>query len=143
MRYGLTSWEPFNVLKGFNNKFVRAFDSDFDAENKLWNPQIDVLENEKNYKIHAEIPGVNKDNIHIDIKENTLNLSGEKNFENKEEKDNYIRVERLYGKFQRSFYLGEHVDKENVKANYKDGVLELTVPKKGKITSKKIEVAIN
>ena len=143
MRHGLALWQPFNVLKEFNDKFSKVFDPEFDVYNGSWNPKIDVLESEKDYKIHAEIPGVSKDNIHIDVKENTLIVNGEKNFEKKEEKDNYLRVERAYGKFQRSFYLDEHIDRENIKANYKDGVLELTLPKKEETTPKNIEVKVN
>ena len=142
MRYGLNLWEPFNVLKEFNNKFGNVVEADYDSENKSWSPRINVVENEKNYVVTAEIPGVEKDKIDIDIKDNTLTIKGEKNFEKKEEKDNYLRVERSYGNFQRSFYLDENVDREKINAKYKDGVLEVTLPKKEEATPTKIEVTV-
>ena len=143
MKYGLSLWEPFNVLKEFNDKFGNVLDVDSDPEKRSWSPKINVVENEKNYVVTAEIPGVDKDKIDIDIKDNTLTIKGEKSFEKKEEKDNYLRVERSYGKFQRSFYLDEHVDREKINAKYKDGVLEITLPKKEEATPKKIEVKVN
>ncbi|NIP31518.1 MAG: Hsp20 family protein [Candidatus Dadabacteria bacterium] len=142
MRYGLSLWEPFNVLKEFNDKFGNVLDVETDPKSRSWNPKINVAENEKSYVVTAEVPGVDKDKIDIDIKDNTLTIKGEKSFEKKEEKENYLRIERSYGKFQRSFYLDENVDREKIDAKYKDGVLEIILPKKEEATPKKIEVKV-
>ena len=89
------------------------------------------------------MPGINKEDIHIDIKDNTLTIKGDKKFEDKVSKDNYMRVERKYGTFSRSFALSENVDPEGIKANYKDGVLEVTLPKKEEAKPKQIDVEVN
>jgi len=95
------------------------------------------------FVVKADLPGVNKDDIQIDLKDNTLTLKGEKKFENKVSKDNYIRVERSYGTFVRSFTLPQNVDAEKIKATYKDGVLELTLPKKEEAKPKQIKVDVS
>lgn len=142
MRYGLNVWEPLNVLKEFNEKFENL-STDNRPDGNSWNPRIDIVENDNGYVVSAELPGVQKNEIDIDIKDNTLTISGEKKFEKKEEKDNYLRVERSYGKFQRSLYLDQNVDREKISAKYKDGILQVTLPKKEEATPKKIEVKVN
>lgn len=143
MRYGLRLWEPFNVLKEFNEGFARNFEGDFDKEAARWSPKVDIVEKEKSYVVRAEVPGVSKEDIDIDLKDNNLVIKGEKKFEKKDEGDNYVRVESSYGSFQRSFFIDEKVDRNKISAKYKDGVLEVTLPKKEEAAPKKIEVKVN
>ena len=90
----------------------------------------------------AELPGVNKEDIDIDLKDNTLTLKGEKKAEKKEEKENYIRVERSYGKFKRSFYVSDDIDVSKVDANFKDGILRIKLVKKEEAKPKQIKVEV-
>ena len=132
----LRNWEPFNLLKEFNNSF---FDR---SEDSGWSPRVNIAENEDGYVITAELPGVSKDDIDIDLKDNTLTLKGEKKVESKEEKENYIRVESSYGKFQRRFYLSDDVDISKADANFKDGVLRIDLKKKEEAKPKQVKVEV-
>ena len=132
----LRNWEPFNLLREFNDSFIdRGTDSP-------WSPTVNISENEDGYLLTAELPGVNKEDIDIDLKDNTLTLKGEKKAEKKEEKENYIRVESSYGKFERSFYVSDDIDVSKVDANFKDGVLRIKLVKKEEAKPKQIKVEV-
>lgn len=142
--------EPFRGLRPFYGDFDKWFDEIANANspvrgpaNGTWHPNVDVYETEGGYVLKAELPGVNKEDIKIDVNNNTLTLKGEKKFEERTEKDKYIRVERTYGSFTRTFTLSDKVDSENIKAAYKDGVLEITLPKKEEAKPKEIKVEVN
>lgn len=93
-------------------------------------PRVDVTENKKNYEINTELPGIDKKDIEVTLENGILSISAESRQENKEEKDGrVIRQERRYGKFVRSFNLGTDVKEKDIKAEFKDGVLKLWVPK--------------
>ena len=112
---------------------VRYFD-DFFNDFRRNDLKCDIYEEDANYHIDVDIPGFNKDEISIDMDNGYLTISAcKEEVSNK----NYIRQERTYGKYQRSFYLGD-LDSENIKANFKDGMLKITVPKKAEIESKKV-----
>ena len=132
----LRNWEPFNLLKEFNDSFI---DNRVDSP---WSPSVNIAENEDGYLLTAELPGVNKEDIDIDLKDNTLTLKGEKKAEKKEEKENYIRVERSYGKFKRSFYVSDDIDVSKVDANFKDGILRIKLVKKEEAKPKQIKVEV-
>ena len=132
----LRNWEPFNLLKEFNDSFI---DNRVDSP---WSPSVNIAENEDGYLLTAELPGVNKEDIDIDLKDNTLTLKGEKKAEKKEEKENYIRVERSYGKFKRSFYVSDDIDVSKVDANFKDGILRVKLVKKEEAKPKQIKVEV-
>jgi HSP20 family protein len=106
-------------------------------------PAVDVAENADHFVIKAEMPGVKKDDIAVTLENGVLTISGETRSE-KEEKEGgrVIRQERRYGKYVRSLHLGTHVDEKNIKAAYKDGVLELTLPKAETVKPKRITVDI-
>jgi len=95
------------------------------------------------YVINAEIPGLSKEEIKIDVKDGSLTISGEKKYEDKNEDENYIRVERRYGKFERRFNLPENVNAESVSASFKNGVLQVTLPKKEEAKPKRIDIKVN
>lgn len=99
-------------------------------------PNIDVRENDKNIKIHAELPGMNEKDISVSLKENVLTIKGEKKHETEETSDKFHRLERSYGSFERTIRLPGEVDTDHVKAKYKHGVLSVTLPKIGKAEDK-------
>ena len=146
MSLGIKLFEPIRELNRFDTFFDDAFGSllkrDFYNEGRL-SPNVDVYEKSDKYVINAEIPGLNKEEIKIDVKDGSLTISGEKKYEVKNEDENYIRVERSYGKFERRFNLPENVNVESVSANYKNGVLEVSLPKKEETKPKQIDVKVN
>lgn len=103
-------------------------------------PAMDVREDDNEIKVTAELPGMTAEDIDISISGGRLLIKGEKKFEDEEKKDNYHRIERSYGSFQRSVSLPTNVDEENVKASYRDGVLTLTMPKNEKDQTRKIAI---
>lgn len=107
-----------------------------------WSPAVDVYEDAEALKLHAELPGLKKEEVKIQVHEGVLTLRGERKLESEEKKDNYFRVERRYGSFLRSFSLPNTVDAEKIRATMKDGVLELVIPKKAEAKPKEIQVEI-
>ena len=99
------------------------------ADTDKWSPSIDVSETEDNFEVRAELPGVAKDDLHVSVKDNLLTLSGEKRQEEVDDTKNYRQVERRYGSFQRKFALPREVATDDIKAEYNDGVLTLSIPK--------------
>lgn len=138
MKYAVNLWEPNDVLRSFASVFPGVFDSR--AAETVWGPRADVFDDGGNFVVSVELPGVSREDIDIDVKERRLTVKGEKKLENSTEKEGYLRVERAYGAFERSFLLDESVDSENISAEYKDGVLRLTLPRKQDEPSKKIKV---
>jgi len=138
---------PYDVL-GFRRDFDNLFSSFLgDTENdsmsqNSWNPQIDIADDNDNFYINAEIPGIDKDDIKINIKGNTLTINGEKKAEKESKGKNYYRSERVFGSFARTFELPEAIDREKISANYTNGILKLTVPKTEEAKPKEIEVKI-
>ena len=139
---------PWTTLPTLQNRVNRVFDDMFpDIRNRVddldlmeWRPVVDTYEKDDAIMINAELPGVKKEDINIDVKNNILTLSGERKDESDVNEDNYYRSERFYGKFQRSFTLPDNVDADKVDATYKDGVLEVKIPKTGQSSTKKIEI---
>lgn len=138
MKYAVNLWEPANVFRNFTSVFPRVFDSDVTESGR--SPRVDIFDDGNNFVLSAELPGVSREDLDIDVKDNRLTIRGEKKLENKTEKEGYLRVERSYGAFERSFFLDDNIDRENIKAEYKDGVLHLTLSRKQDEPSKKIEV---
>ena len=92
-------------------------------------PNVDIIENEKSYEINVAVPGMEKNDFDLDIKDGLLVISGERKFEKKEDGTDYHTIETQYGSFSRSFNLPDHVDASKVSATYKNGILELVIPK--------------
>jgi len=107
-----------------------------------WSPAVDVYEDSEALRVHAELPGLKKEDVKINVREGVLTLRGERKFESEEKKDNYFRVERNYGTFLRSFSLPNTVDPEQIRATMKDGVLELVIPKKPEAKPREIQVEV-
>jgi HSP20 family protein len=124
-----------DLFRGFLMRPVRM-----DSGNEM-QIKLDVKENDKSFTIHAEIPGVKKDDIHVTIEGNQVAISAEvKNEKDIKNGDKIIRSERYYGKISRAFSLAQDVDDETSTAKYTDGVLELTLPKKATALSKKLTI---
>lgn len=144
----LVRWNPHRGFFNLNDRFGSLFDSFFypthrhpDLESDWnWNPVVDIYEEEGNYVIKAEIPGVDKKDITIDIKDRTLTLKGERSSDSEVKDDNYYRRERCHGKFERSFSLPADVESDKIDASFKDGVLKIEIPKPEKKKPKQITV---
>ena len=132
----LTTRRPMRNLFSLHNEMGRVFGDLFapheggtDTEETAWMPTVDVSEMENGFEIRAELPGVAKDDLHVSVKDNLLTLSGEKRQEKVDDAQNYRRVERRYGSFQRRFTLPSEVETDDIKAEFSDGVLTLSIPK--------------
>jgi HSP20 family protein len=137
--FSLAQFEPFadfdDLMKGF---FVRPVLFEGQPTMQI---KVDLKENDKAYTVHADIPGVKKDDIHVSIDGNQVSISAESKAEKEEkEGDKVLRSERYCGKVARSFTLAHDVDEANAQAKYEDGVLELTLPKKAASTAKKLTI---
>jgi len=105
-----------------------------------WAPAVDILENERGITVKAELPGIDVKDIAVIVENNVLTLKGERHVEKEAAKENFHRMERAYGVFSRSFALPSHVDATNVKAEFKDGLLTITLPRSDAAKSRAIEV---
>lgn len=145
----LMKWDPLRDIETLHDRMNRVFNSalmvrfpEEERELGAWTPAIDITENEDHYLVTADIPGVSKEDVKVDFHDGMLTVKGEKRSEEKEEKDNYLRVERSFGSFVRTFTLPETVEPDKIKATYKDGVLKLSIPKKADAKPKKIEIKV-
>ena len=133
----LVRFNPMRGLFSRGNRMSRIFDDFFfpthgsDETMSLWNwkPLVDIYDNDENIVITAELPGTNKEDIKVDVKDRVLTLKGERSTENEVKEDSYHRRDRAYGKFERAFTLPIEVDPETIQADYKDGVLKINIPK--------------
>ena len=140
----IVRWDPFSDMIQFRDEVGRWFDAlDKKKEGKkaaVWAPDVDIKETDSEIQIKADLPGIKKEDIDISVDEDQLVIKGERK-EEKEEKDkDYVRVERSYGSFYRSFNIGVPVKSDQVKASYKDGVLKLVLPKAEAKKPKKIKI---
>jgi HSP20 family protein len=135
----LIRYEPANILAQFHDEIGRLFDSRFNPTSE-WAPAVDVKETEKEYVIHADVPGVKPGDIDITLEDGVLTIKGSRNWQDKEEAEGYKRVERARGTFYRRFALPDSADSESVSAKNKDGVLEIVIPKQEKVLPRKIKV---
>lgn len=146
----LVRWEPFRNLENLHEGITRLFEDtvqgrhyDGDFFSGTWVPAIDMYETENDIVIKAELSGVTKEDIDIEVKDGILSLKGERKKDKDIKEENYHRVERYYGSFHRRFTLPSHVDSGKVKAKFKDGLLEITLPKAEVAKPKKIEVDVS
>ena len=137
----LTTWNPFREMDEIFNRANQGLSARLpDGE---WMPSVDITESDKGYLVKAELPGVDKKDVHLTIENHVLTLEGERKSE-KESKDEKVhRVERFYGHFTRSFNLPEDADEEGIKAESKDGMLSVHIPKSKSARAKKLEVEVH
>ncbi len=142
----ITIWRPLHELKKEMDRIFQEFfgRSYFPAERFEieWAPAVDVSETEDAIIVKADLPGVKPEDIEINIVDNVLTIRGEKKREAEEKKENFYRVERFYGSFMRAIQIPTEVEVDKVKAQYKDGVLKITLPKKPEEKKKVIKVEV-
>lgn len=145
----LIRWKP-NELYSLRRNMDRMFDSIWnqseggeETKTSIWSPSVDISETEHDYVIAADLPGMNKEDFDISFSNGRLAISGERKSENSTGKDNVHRIERLYGKFTRSFDLPQDADTARIDAMYKDGVLTLTIGKAEEAKPKQISVKVH
>ncbi len=138
---------PFKELMAFQDRMNRLFEGtvgregvDEDFESAAWAPPVDIYETKDDVVVKVEVPGTSRDLISVEVKNDVLVISGERPFEKDVSKENYHRIERAYGKFRRSFILGMPVQVDHIKASYRDGVLEIFLPKVEDAKPKKVEI---
>ena len=146
----IVRFEPFRDLVNSQRELERLFRGAFapvvgeeEASTRTWAPPVDIYENGDSLVLKAELAGVNPDDVEIRVEDNTLYLKGERKFEKEVKEQNYHRIERSYGTFTRTFSLPNSIDADKVGANYKDGVLTLTMPKKEEANPKTIKITVS
>ena len=145
----LMQWDPFRELEEVSDRLNRMFARPATRTNGKetmtvanWAPTVDISETDGEYQIKAEIPDVRKEDVKVTVEDGVLTIQGERKQEKEEKGKRYHRIERSYGSFVRSFSLPDVIDEEKVKAEFKDGVLSLHLPKSEKAKPKAIEVKV-
>lgn len=146
----LVRWDPFRELEEvsdrLNRMFMRPATRTVNGKETMivadWTPLVDISETEGEYQIKAEIPDVKKEDVKVTLEDGVLTIQGERKQEKEEKGKKYHRIERSYGSFVRTFSLPDVIDEEKVKAEFKDGVLNLYLPKSEKAKPKAIEVKV-
>jgi HSP20 family protein len=141
----LVRWEPFDGLNKIQSRINDLFGDSFDRSwsSPTWYPPVDVLEIKDSYVVRAELPGMKKEDFNLEVKDGMLTLSGERKSEKTTDGVKYRTVERVEGKFSRSFSLPETVKHDGIQATYKDGILEIHVPKAEEAKPRRIEVSVH
>lgn len=149
MTRGLTRWTPASDL--WSNRMRRVFDETFndflaplarseEVSERAWLPAVDVRENNEALELFAELPGLKREDVSITLENNVLSISGERKFEQEDKDGNYHRIERTYGRFNRSFTVPSNVEAEAVKADFDEGVLHVTLPKSEQARPRQIQI---
>jgi len=150
----IVRWEPFRDLVTIQDRMNRIFDDAFRgvprqgaaeedwALGDSWAPAVDIFENEGNLVLKAELPGIDPTDVDVRVENNVLTLRGERKFESEVKREQYHRVERAYGTFSRSFTLPNLVDTNKIKAEFRDGVLRVTLPQREEAKPKQISIAV-
>jgi HSP20 family protein len=149
----IVRWEPFRDLVGLQERMNRLFDESFRGLGRSgseddwalggsWAPAVDIYHQDGNIVLKAEVPGMDPKDVEIRVENNVLTLRGERKLDNEVKKESYHRVERAYGTFTRSFTLPNVVDTEKIKADYRDGVLRVTLPTREEAKPKQISISV-
>jgi HSP20 family protein len=130
----LVRWEPMRELNALQGEMNRLFNTFFDeggngGRQRRWAPAVDLLEREGSLVLKADLPGLSEEDVQIEVRDNVLTISGERNAEHEEKQHGYFRVERAFGHFSRSLQLPEGVDADSIQASFDNGVLVVTIPK--------------
>ncbi len=142
----MTRYTPTRTLRDLQREVDDIFDQFFGrtrgdgSSSAVWAPQTDLSETDDAFRIRLDVPGLEKDDININLQNNTLTVSGSRSSERTEEEEEYVRVERAFGNFHRTFTLPDAVDAENIEAAYDSGVLTIHVPKTEESTRRQIEI---
>lgn len=145
----ITNWNPFREMETMQDRILRAMNlgtsrNGGSAGNVTeWSPSVDISEDDKEYVIKAELPEVDKEHVKVVVENGVLTLKGERKFEKEEKNKKFHRIERSYGSFMRSFTLPDDADPSKVAAEFKDGLLQVHMPKSEARKPKAIEVAVS
>lgn len=135
----LIRYEPTSLLSQFHDEVSRLFDARYNPTSE-WAPAVDIKETDKQYIIHADVPGVDPKSLDVTLENDILTIKGERRWEETQESESYKRVERARGTFYRRFVLPDTADADSVTAKTRDGVLEVLIPKQEKVLPRKIKV---
>ena len=148
----IVRYEPFRNLVTVQDRMNRIFEEAFRGAPRgteeewalggAWAPAVDIYEHEGNLVLKAELPGIDSKDVDVQVENNVLTLRGERKFETEVKREQYHRVERAYGTFSRSFTLPNVVDTGKIKAEFKDGVLRVTLPQREEAKPKQISIAV-
>lgn len=146
----IVRWDPFRELEDMSERLNRVFGRSTlarDGKDTMttfdWAPSVDVLETAEDFQVKAELPDVKKEDVKVSVDGGTLRIEGERKQEKEEKGKKWHRVERSYGSFLRTFTLPENIDDAKVQADFKDGILNVRLPKSEKAKPKSVEVKIN
>ncbi len=145
----LAHWKPFGDLVSMQDRFNRLFEDAFRGFDQSTDsiasgyPTTDIYETKDDYAFKLEVPGLSKDDLDIELNDNTLSITGEKKESKEVEQENVHRIERYSGKFSRSFSLPRNIDSKQINANMKNGILELRIPKAEEQKAKAIPISVN
>ena len=149
----IVRWEPFRDLLSLQDRMNRLFDESYRSTQRSgsddewalggsWAPAVDIFEQGNDIVLKAELPGVDPKDVDIRLENNVLSLRGQRKLETEVKRESYHRVERSYGAFSRSFTLPTVVDQGSIKAEFKDGLLRLTLPKREEAKPKQIQISV-
>ena len=139
----IVRWDPFKDINQLFNRYPAYDAPDVRAEARDWAPVVDIYEANDKYMVRAELPGVDKDKVSVSVDDSVLTIKGSKQFVEAKEGEKWKRVESRYGEFVRSFSLPDEVDADAISAAYKDGVLELSIPKVEPKKARMIDVKVH
>lgn len=144
---GITRWDPFHNLSTLQEQVNRLFDTKFSpngdsSTSSAWAPSVDVYETENELVIKADVPGATEKELDVRVENNMLTIGGERKFEQEVKEENYLRMERSYGSFHRTFSLPNTVETQAIQAKYTDGVLTVTLPKRAESKPKQVKVNV-
>ncbi len=142
----VVKYDPFRELRSLQDEMTRLFAGSNPTLNReemlngAWSPRVDIFENKDSLVLEAELPGMNREDFELSFENNVISLKGERRFEKKAEGDNYHRVERSYGEFTRSFTLPQTVTADGATAEFNNGILRVSLPKREETKARKIEI---
>jgi HSP20 family protein len=132
----IVRWEPFRELSSLQTEMNRLFNAAFEGPGatgnggaRRWTPAMDLLETDEQFVLRADLPGMSESDVHIELEDNVLTVSGERRAEHEDKREGFYRMERAHGTFSRSLTLPKGIDPEAVTASFDRGVLEVRVPK--------------
>ena len=139
----IVNWEPFREMESLFNRYSKlARRNALNGDQDSWTPSADISETEREYLIKANLPEVRKEDVKVTLDNGALTISGERKQEKQDKSENEIRVESFYGTFSRTFQLPDNVDAGSVRAESKDGVLKIHIPKKESARAKTISIDV-
>lgn len=145
----IVRWQPYGAVASLQDSINKLFQDAFSRANidedfalSAWKPVVDIFDKDDAIAIHAELPGVKKEDVAIEVKDNVLTLRGERTESKEIKEDKYYRKERTFGSFHRAFTLPAAVNPDSIRATFKDGVLEIEIPKPEEQKPKQVKISI-